>query len=172
MTYCPFCGAELLPGALSFRHRLSLWCAGEERTSPRLRRGLAQLGPFILCSCWVYEKGRLPVWGSLLFFFSSGPGLSGPAPRCGRPFSSGGGGRAAARPGPQLRRRSHQGAQKSGWEERGHPSPSDNNIGSRRASTRTHKAKRAAVLTPSQGNSGTFDENMLEPGTEIKHSKT
>ena len=52
MTYCPFCGAELLPGALSFRHRLSLWCAGEERTSPRLRRGSAQLALPILCSRW------------------------------------------------------------------------------------------------------------------------
>lgn len=61
MTYCPFCGAELLPGALSFRHTLSLWCAGEERTSPRLRRGSAQLALPILCSRWVYEKGRLPV---------------------------------------------------------------------------------------------------------------
>ena len=89
MTYCPFCGAELLPGALSFRHRLSLWCAGEERTSPRLRRGSAQLALPILCSRWLYEKGRLPVWGSFLFFFSSGPGLSGPAPRCGNSFSSG-----------------------------------------------------------------------------------
>ena len=89
MTYCPFCGAELLPGALSFRHRLSLWCAGEERTSPRLRRGSAQLALPILCSRWLYEKGRLRVWGSFLFFFSSGPGLSGPAPRCGNSFSSG-----------------------------------------------------------------------------------
>ena len=89
MKYCPFCGVELLPGALSFRHRLSLWCAGEERTSPRLRRGSAQLALPILCSRWLYEKGRLPVWGSFLFFFSSGPGLSGPAPRCGNSFSSG-----------------------------------------------------------------------------------
>ena len=89
MKYCPYCGAELLPGALSFRHRLSLWCAGEERTSPRLRRGSAQLALPILCSRWLYEKGRLRVWGSLLFFFSSGPGLSGPAPRCGNSFSSG-----------------------------------------------------------------------------------
>ena len=72
----------------------------------------------------------------------------------------------------QLRRRSHQGVQKSGREERGHPLPFDNNIGSRRASTRRYKAKRAAVLTASWGSSGTFDENMLEPGTEIKHSKT
>ena len=61
MTYCPFCGVELLPGALSFRHSLSLWCAGEERTSPRLRRGSAQLGPSVLCLRWVCEKGRLPV---------------------------------------------------------------------------------------------------------------
>ena len=45
-------------------------------------------------------KGRSLVTGTFVFFFSSGPGLSGPAPRCGRPFSSGGGGRAAARPGP------------------------------------------------------------------------
>ena len=74
---------------------------------------------------------------------------------------------------PQLlRHRHHQGVQKGGGEERGHPSPFDNNIGSRRASTRTHKAKPAAVLTASWGSSGTFDENMLEPGTEIKHSKT
>ena len=56
MTYCPFCGAELLPGALSFRHRLSLWCAGEERTSPRLRRGSAQLALPIPCFHCVWEK--------------------------------------------------------------------------------------------------------------------
>ena len=88
MTYCPYCGAELLPGALSFRHRLSLWCAGEERTSPRLRPGSAQLALPILCFHCVWEKeGSL--WGSFLFIFSSGPGLSGPAPRCGNSFSSG-----------------------------------------------------------------------------------
>ena len=173
MKYCRYCGAELLPGALSFRHRLSLWCAGEERTSPRLRRGSAQLGPSVLCSRWLYEKGRLRVWGSLLFFFSSGPGLSSPAPRCGNSFSSGEAGEPLHGLVPQLlRHRHHQGVQKSGGEERGHPSPSDNNIGSRRTSTRRHKAKRAAVLTASWGSSGTFVENMLEPGTEIKHSKT
>ena len=173
MTYCPFCGAELLPGALSFRHRLSLWCAGEERTSPRLRRGSAQLALPILCSRWLYEKGRLRVWGSFLFIFSSGPGLSGPAPRCGNSFSSGEAGEPLGGLVPQLlRHRHHQGVQKGGGEERGHPSPFDNNIGSRRASTRRHKAKPAAVLTPSWGSSGTFDENMLDSGTEIKHSET
>ena len=173
MKYCPYCGAELLPGALSFRHTLSLWCAGEERTSPRLRRGSAQLALPILCSRWLYEKGRLPVWGSFLFFFSSGPGLSGLAARCGNSFSSGEAGEPLRGLVPQLlRHRHHQGVQKSGREERGHPSPFDNNIGSRRASTRTHKAKPAAVLTASWGSSGTFDENMLEPGTEIKHSET
>ena len=115
-------------------------------------------------------KGRSLVTGTFLFSFSFQWAKF--FPRCGRPFSSGGGGRAAGRPGPQLRRRSHQGAQKSGGEERGHPSPFDNNIGSRRASTRTHKAKPAAVLTASRGSSGTFDENMLDSGTEIKHSET
>ena len=73
MKYCPYCGAELLPGALSFRHRLSLWCAGEERTSPRLRRGSAQLALPILCSRWLYEKeGSLYGGPSFFLFFSMG----------------------------------------------------------------------------------------------------
>ena len=73
MTYCPFCGAELLPGALSFRHRLSLWCAGEERTSPRLRPGSAQLALPIFYVHWVCEK-ESSLLGAFLFsvFISTG----------------------------------------------------------------------------------------------------
>ena len=88
------------------------------------------------------KKGRLPVWGSLLFFFSSGPGLSGPTPRCGNSFSSGEAGRAAARPGPSSSAdAATRACRRAAGKRRGHPLPFDNNIGSRRASTQEIQSK-------------------------------
>ena len=118
-----------------------------------------------------YVKRKAPCWGLSFSPFSFQRDKL--FPRCGRPFSSGGGGRAAARPGPPAPPTPPPPGRPEGRRGReGHPSPFDNNIEGRRASTRGHKAKRAAVLPPSQGSSGTFDENMLEPRTEIKHGET
>ena len=142
---------------------------GKNFAPPTPRFGAACAAHSLLSLCM--GKGRSLVTGTFLFSFSFQ--LAKLFPRFGRPFSSGGGGRAAARPGPPAPPTPPPPGRPEGRRGReGHPSPFDNNIEGRRASTRGHKAKRAAVLPPSQGSSGTFDENMLEPRTEIKHGET
>ena len=56
MKYCPFCGAELLPGALSFRTGSACGVRERKELRPAHTGGSAQLALPIPCFHCVWEK--------------------------------------------------------------------------------------------------------------------